>query len=96
MPDLGRRDQIQNGIDHAQSRTEDRDETDLLREPLPRHRRQWRNHFNIAQLQILSRLIHQQFRESLNERAELNRRRRFVAQSSKMVLDERMTNFNNV
>ena len=80
----------------AQTRAQDRNQTDPLFQLVSGGGRQWCLDLRLAQDKILGRFVGQQHRQAANEIAKLVRPRPLVAQPRQMVIDQRMSYLDNV
>jgi hypothetical protein len=89
--DPSARDEREHAVEHPDTGAQDRTDRDLLtRDPLRGHPLERRLHLVVLGRQVLRRLVGQEQRDLLRQLAEVNGRRRLLAQVAQLVLDERM------
>jgi hypothetical protein len=90
MPHFGRRNEIENRIDHTQTSAQNGNQSHAIGQDLRFGRHERRGYFGFSRVQVLRRLVGEQYRQSPQQLAKLGGRRRTVAQSREMMFDERV------
>src|ERR1035437_2800836 len=90
MPDLGRRHQLEHGVDHAQAGAQNRHQADANAQLVGVDALQWRVDLDRPDLHIRQRLVAEQPGEFANNLAELLGLGPLVAQNCELVEDRRV------